>query len=92
MDDILVSGPNSSVYNLFIKKLSSMFPVADLGHLAYFLGLEVQRTKEGLFLHHGKYLMDLLEKTKMEGAKPCCTPLGTSKLDHSGIPLEKPTE
>ncbi|KAM1153095.1 hypothetical protein ACFX14_035526 [Malus domestica] len=28
----------------------------------------------------------------MEGAKPCCTPLGTTKLDHCGIPLSNPTE
>lgn len=27
---------------------------------------------------------------KMEGAKPCYTPLGTTKLDHSGIPLSNP--
>ncbi|BBN68591.1 hypothetical protein Prudu_489S000400 [Prunus dulcis] len=92
VDDILVSGPDSSVCNLFIKKLSSLFPVKDLGPLHYFLGLEVQRTDEGLFLHQGKYLMDLLQKTKMEGAKPCSTPLGTTKLDHGGIPLDNPTE
>ncbi|CAL9026369.1 unnamed protein product, partial [Prunus brigantina] len=92
VDDILVSGPDSSVCNLFIKKLSSLFPVKDLGPLHYFLGLEVQRTNEGLFLHQGKYLMDLLQKTKMEGAKPCSTPLGTTKLDHGGTPLDNPTE
>ncbi|KAM1712874.1 hypothetical protein ACFX12_023700 [Malus domestica] len=28
----------------------------------------------------------------MEGAKPCSTPLGTVKLDHSGTPLANPTE
>ncbi|XP_016650486.1 PREDICTED: uncharacterized mitochondrial protein AtMg00810-like [Prunus mume] len=28
----------------------------------------------------------------MEGAKPCYTPLGTTKLDHGGTPLENPTE
>ncbi|XP_068344214.1 uncharacterized mitochondrial protein AtMg00810-like [Pyrus communis] len=28
----------------------------------------------------------------MEGAKPCCTPLGSKKLDHSGPLLSNPTE
>ncbi|KAM1307994.1 hypothetical protein ACFX2H_010177 [Malus domestica] len=46
VDDILVSGPDSSACHLFIQKLSSLFPVKDLGPLHYFLGLEVQRTTE----------------------------------------------
>ncbi|KAB2606303.1 nuclear cap-binding protein subunit 1-like [Pyrus ussuriensis x Pyrus communis] len=28
----------------------------------------------------------------MEGAKPCCTPLGSQKLDHSGSLISNPTE
>ncbi|KAM2097703.1 hypothetical protein ACFX1R_021210 [Malus domestica] len=92
VNDILVSGPDPSVFDLFIKNLGSLFPVKDLSPLHYFLGLKVQRSQQGLFLYQGKYLLDLLQKTKMEGAKPCCTPLGTTKLDHSGIPLSNPTE
>ena len=92
VDDILVSGPDPSVCTRFIQKLGSLFPVKDLGPLHYFLGLEVQRSSKGLFLHQTKYLLDLLQKTKMEGAKPCCTPLATTKLDHSGIPLSNPTD
>lgn len=56
------------------------------------MGLEVHRTNDGLFLHQGKYLLDLLQKTNMEGAKPCYTPLSSTKLDHSDQPLFNPTE
>ncbi|KAM1411728.1 hypothetical protein ACFXTH_024343 [Malus domestica] len=28
----------------------------------------------------------------MDGAKPCCTPLGSTKLDHTGPLLSNPTE
>ena len=31
-------------------------------------------------------------KTHMDGSKPCTTPLGTQKLDHSGTPLSSPHE
>ena len=92
VDDILVTGPNTNLCQQFIHKLSQVFPVKDLGPLHYFLGLEVHRTSEGLFMHQGKYLLDLLHKTNMAGAKPCVTPLGTSKLDHSGPFLSNPTE
>ncbi|XP_070660531.1 uncharacterized mitochondrial protein AtMg00810-like [Malus domestica] len=92
VDDILVTGPSSSECNQFIQKLSTIFPVKDLGPLHYFLGLEVHRSAEGLFLHQTKYLLDLLRKTNMDGAKPCCTPLGSTKLDHTGPLLSNPTE
>ncbi|KAM2326634.1 hypothetical protein ACFX1X_025835 [Malus domestica] len=92
VDDILVTGPSSSACNQFIHKLSTIFPVKDLGPLHYFLGLEVHRSVEGLFLHQTKYLLDLLRKTNMDGAKPCYTPLGSTKLDHTGPLLSNPTE
>ena len=92
VDDILVTGPSPSVCNLFIQMLRTIFPVKDLGPLHYFLGLEVHRSSEGLFLHQTKYILDLLRKTNIDGAKPCCTPLGSTKLDHTGPFLSNPTE
>ncbi|CAN6726958.1 unnamed protein product [Malus baccata var. baccata] len=92
VDDILVAGPNSSKCHLIIQQLSALFPVKDLGPLHYFLGLEVHRSSAGLFLHQTKYLLDLLRKTNMDGAKPCCTPLASQKLDHTGSLLSNPTE
>ena len=92
VDDILVTGPNASDCQAFIHKLSSLFPVKDLGPLHYFLGLEVHRSPECIFLSQGKYIMDLLIKTKMEGCKLCATPLGTDKLDHIGTLLSDPKE
>ncbi|XP_028964631.1 uncharacterized mitochondrial protein AtMg00810-like [Malus domestica] len=90
MDDIIVTGPHASFCQDFIHKLSFMFPAKDLGPLHYFLGLEVYRSSEGIFLSQGKYAMDLLLKTKMEGCKPCAIPLGTTKLDHLGNLLSNP--
>ncbi|XP_050138246.1 uncharacterized mitochondrial protein AtMg00810-like [Malus sylvestris] len=92
VDDIFVTGPNAIFCQQFIHQLSQAFPVKDLGPLHYFLGLEVQRNSEGLFMHPSKYSLDLLNKANMAGAKPCVTPLGTTKLDHSGPLLSNPTE
>ncbi|KAM2276855.1 hypothetical protein ACFXTI_035234 [Malus domestica] len=92
VDDILVTGSHTAACQRFIQKLSSVFPVKDLGPLHYFLGLEVQRSADGLFLHQSKYISDLLHKTRMDGAKPCLTPLGSHKLDHTGSLLPDPTE
>ena len=47
----------------------------DLGHLKYFLRIEVSRSSEGIFLSQIKYALDLLQKTGMSGCQPVNTPI-----------------
>ena len=46
-----------------------------LGDLTYFLGLQVQQKKDGIFLSQTKYLKNILKKYGMEDSKPVCTPM-----------------
>ncbi|XP_019085563.1 PREDICTED: uncharacterized protein LOC109126461 [Camelina sativa] len=55
--------------------LHSAFDIKDLGELRYFLGIEIYRSSEGLFLSQRKYTLDLLAETGRLGAKPAATPL-----------------
>ena len=52
-----------------------MFDIKDLGELKYFLGIEVCRFSDGLFISQRKYVLDLLGETEMMEAKPAKTPL-----------------
>ncbi|CAN6706516.1 unnamed protein product [Malus baccata var. baccata] len=92
VDDILVTGPLSAACQQVITQLSALFPIKDLGALHYFLGIEVKISSSGLFISQTKYILDLLAKAKMEGAKPCSTPLSTTKLDHLSPLLENASE
>ena len=47
----------------------------ELGELKHFLGLEVERTKEGLFLSQQKYAKDLLQRYGMIDCNPMSTPM-----------------
>jgi hypothetical protein len=40
-----------------------------LGSLNYFLGIEVARSKHGIFVSQRKYILDLLKETRMQGCK-----------------------
>ena len=49
--------------------------------MSYFLGVEVDRSFEGLHLCQTKYICDLLDRSHMAGAKPLASPtVATTKL------------
>ena len=50
----------------------------DLDMLKYFLGVEVIRSKRGIFLSQRKYVLDLLSETGKLAAKPCQSPMAQS--------------
>lgn len=45
----------------------------DLGPLKYFLGIEVLRSKQGIFLSQRKFTVDLLNEVGMLDCKPSDT-------------------
>ncbi|XP_070681832.1 uncharacterized mitochondrial protein AtMg00810-like [Malus domestica] len=47
----------------------------DLGGLKYFLGIEVARSREGIYLSQRKYVLDLLSEIRMIACKPAYTPI-----------------
>jgi hypothetical protein len=50
--------------------LSVEFKMKDLGQLRYFLGIEVARSKQGIFLSQHKFVLDLLSVIEMLACKP----------------------
>ena len=41
------------------KKLAEEFDMKDLGLMHYFLGMEVWRNFEGIFINQGKYVVEM---------------------------------
>lgn len=46
-----------------------------LGHLQYFLGLEVQSTLVGIFLHRHRYIKELIALAGLQDGRSVDTPL-----------------
>lgn len=54
----------------------------DLGTLHYFLGLEVNSTSKGMFLHQHKYATNLISMVGLQTANPMDTPLEVNVKYH----------
>ena len=75
VDDLIITG-DCEEENLQTKKnLSVRFQMKELGQLNHFLGLEIDCTQNGIFLHQQKYSKDLLKRFEMLKCKPISTPI-----------------
>ena len=94
VDDLILIGDNATKVNHFISILTPRFSIKDLGLLTYFLCVEVVPNKQGLLLSQRRYIIDLLNQTKMQDAKTVLTPIPTSPtlMLNSGSSLSDPTE
>ncbi|KAL6332726.1 hypothetical protein AAG906_014631 [Vitis piasezkii] len=75
MDDMIVTGNDPKKRKALQNYLSREFEMKYLGPLKYFLGIEVSRSSEGIFLSQIKYALDLLQETRMSGCQPIDTPI-----------------
>nr|KYP34567.1 hypothetical protein KK1_044462 [Cajanus cajan] len=92
VDDMMVTGNDHEERKALQNYLSGKFEMKDLGPLKYFLGIEVSRSKTGLFLSQRKYILDLLRETGMEGCYPTTTPLEEGLklcLEPNQVPVDK---
>ena len=68
VDDIIITGNSSAFVSSIIKLLGIDFDLKDFGLLHYFLGLQIDYTSTGLFVHQTKYATDLLQNFGMTNA------------------------
>ncbi|BFG28414.1 hypothetical protein CerSpe_146880 [Prunus speciosa] len=75
MDDLIITGDDEEEIHQTKENLSIRFQMKELRQLKHFLGLEVDRTQEGIFQCQHKYAKDLLQKFGMLECKPISTPM-----------------
>ena len=92
VDDIIVTGNNSSLIDSLTRKLHSEFAIKDLGSLSNFLHLEASPTPDGLFISQLKYARDILTRAQLLDSKPVHTPMVfSSHLTVDGSSFSDPT-
>ncbi|KAJ0603580.1 putative RNA-directed DNA polymerase [Helianthus annuus] len=75
VDNMIITGNDEEEMTRLKMNLFKEFEMKDLGRLKYFLGIEVLRSRQGIFICQKKYVFDLLAKTGMIDCKPVDTPM-----------------
>nr|GFA73298.1 putative ribonuclease H-like domain-containing protein [Tanacetum cinerariifolium] len=63
----------------FEKLMKDKFQMSSIGELTFFLGLQVKKKKDGIFISQGKYVAEILRKISLTDKKSASTLIDTKK-------------
>ena len=72
---MIVTGDDLSGIQEFKDFFSQQFEMKDLGHLSYFLGLEITHSIDVLYITQVKYASELLSRAGLTDSKTVYTPV-----------------
>jgi hypothetical protein len=75
IDDMIITKDDTKEISRLQEQLSAEFEMKNLGGLKYFMGIEVARSRRGIFLSQKKYVLDLLSEVGLLDCKPVDTPI-----------------
>ena len=75
VDDMIITGDDVEEISRLQEQLAAEFDMKNLGGLKYFLGIEIARSRQGIFLSQRKYVLDLLSEVGLIDCKPADTPM-----------------
>ena len=93
VDDILITGSNLSLINQLKYHLHRSFQTNDLGPIHKYLGVEFERSSQGLRMHQTAYAISILHMFNMQHCSPSHTPLpeGLTLSKETATPLVNAT-
>jgi hypothetical protein len=73
VDDIILTASSTMLLHRTISALQREFMMKDLGPLHHFLGITVEHSPDGMFLHQHTYMLDIIKRAAMADCKSCTT-------------------
>ncbi|GJR43529.1 putative ribonuclease H-like domain-containing protein [Tanacetum coccineum] len=79
VDDIIFGSTKKELCDEFEKLMKDKFQMSSMGELTFFLGLQVQQKKKGIFISQDKYVHEILRKYNYTDVKSASTPTDLEK-------------
>ncbi|GJR16241.1 putative ribonuclease H-like domain-containing protein [Tanacetum coccineum] len=79
VDDIIFGSTKKSLCDVFEGLMHKRFQMSSIRELTFFLGLQVQQKKDGIFISQEKYMADILKKFDFATVKTISTPMEPNK-------------
>lgn len=70
VDDIVLTTSSQALLQQLITSLRTEFAMTDMGHINYFLGISIQRTRTDMVLNQNKYVLDIHDRAQMMSCNP----------------------
>nr|GEY05358.1 putative ribonuclease H-like domain-containing protein [Tanacetum cinerariifolium] len=71
--------PDKKLCTAFEKLMKEKFQMSSMGELTFFLGLQVKKKDDGIFINQDKYVPKILRKFSFTDVKSASTPIETEK-------------
>nr|GFA60324.1 putative ribonuclease H-like domain-containing protein [Tanacetum cinerariifolium] len=79
VDDIIFGSTKNELCNAFERLMREKIKMSCVGELTFFLGLQVKRKQDGIFISQDKYVAKILKKFGFTEVKNASTPIETQK-------------
>ena len=76
MDDTLFTR-NDDLCKALLEQMNKEFEISMFGEIKFFVRLQIQQNKNGIYITQSKYIKEILKKFGMEDSKPVGTPMCT---------------
>ena len=86
VDDLNIVGTNDEIQEV-VSYLKKKYEIKDLGKIKYCLGLQIEHTQSGIFVHQSTYTEKVLKRFAMEKANPLSTPMVVRTLNVESDPF-----
>ncbi|GJT38055.1 retrovirus-related pol polyprotein from transposon TNT 1-94 [Tanacetum coccineum] len=91
VDDIIFASTNTAMCNEFANQMTTKFKMSMIGHMSFFLGLQISQSHKGIFINQSKYASEIIKKYGMLTSDSVYIPIvEKSKLDEDiqGKPVD----
>ena len=75
VDDLVITGAKDAEVAAFKEEMKATFQMSDLGHLSFYLGIEVHQGDSGITLRQTAYAKRIVELAGLTDCNPALTPM-----------------